>query len=88
MAGKVDCQIVVGGVYKFFNTTGTPLEIIFDFLKEQNHLISWLDLYYEAKENGMKHTRILSKIEGPTIDCFGVDYWKVVEERLNEICGS
>src|SRR5688572_28584362 len=83
IVGKTtDDKIVVRGVYRFFETHGLPLEIIFDLLKERNMIPDWINLVEEAELAGMKFSRILSKLEDPIADSWGYEFSRVVIKTL------
>lgn len=79
-----DGKDVFKGVYRFYETEGLPLDIIFDSIFQRNGMISWIHFYEEACANGMKHDRIISKLEEPVCDVWGKGFFDVVHERLNE----
>ena len=83
VTGKTDQeQTIVSGVYRLYATTGIPLDIIFDCLKQRNVIPDWLCFYVEAVEAGMKHDRIMSKLESAITDSYGKEFGDVVIERL------
>lgn len=87
-AGKTtDEKLVAKSVYRLYETSGISLEDLFEYLYTNNVMISWIDLHEEAQANGMKHARIMAKIQEPVIDVWGRDFWRVVEERLNKRFG-
>jgi hypothetical protein len=59
-----DDKMVVNGVFRFFETEGIPFDIIFDLLKRNNAIPDWISLYKEAVLSGMKHSRVISMLEG------------------------
>jgi len=75
--------LVVSGVYKFFETHGMPLDVLFSLLMDHNLMPSWLDFYNEAKRGGMKHDRILSKLDPAIVDVYGSKFKDEVINRLN-----
>lgn len=86
VVGKTEDGLeVVEGVYRYFETHGIPLDILFSVLRERNKVPSWLQFYDEAKAAGMKHDRILSKLDPAITDVYGSDFKKVVLEKLNQL---
>jgi len=82
IAGKSEDKLVIKGVYRLYETSGIPLDFIFDFIHSNGMTISWLDLHEEAQANGMKHKRILSKLEEPITNIWGEEYWEIVKKKL------
>jgi len=56
-------RLVVSGVFKLFETTGLPLEIIVDELWEKGYVPSWEDFYKEAEAAGVGHRSIMIRIQ-------------------------
>jgi hypothetical protein len=83
-----DDKMVVNGVFRFFETEGIPFDIIFDLLKRNNAIPDWISLYKEAVLSGMKHSRVISMLEGFISDAFGVEISNVVIGKLEELYGS
>ena len=77
--------LVVGGVFNFFSTTGLPLDVLFDCLKQKNMIPDWLVFYVEASSSGMKHNRIISVLETTISDSYGAEFSKIVIDRLELI---
>lgn len=77
-----DGKDVVAGVYRFFETVGLPLDIVFDELRNRNAIPSWLHFYSEAQAAGLSHDRIISKLEEAVLDCYGAEFCRVVCETL------
>jgi hypothetical protein len=78
-------NLVVSGVYKFFETHGLPLDVLFALLSERNMMPSWIDFYDEAKRAGMKHDRILSKLDPALVDAYGPKFRDEIFNRLNNV---
>jgi len=88
-AGKTeDEKLVAKNVYRVYETSGIPLDDLFEHLMTNNGMVSWVDFHLEAQANGMKHKRIMSKLEEAVIDVWGRDFWRVVQERLNKMFGT
>jgi len=56
-------RLVVSGVFKLFETTGLPLEIIIEELWEDGYIPSWNDFYKEAEAAGVGHRSIMIRIQ-------------------------
>ncbi len=85
ITGKtVEGQLVLAGVYKFYETHGLPLDVIFDLLQARNSIPDWSAFHSEALKAGMKHDRIISKLAEAISDSFGAAYRDEVVRRLNE----
>ena len=75
-------KIVVANVFLLFDTYGLPLVTIFDFCKENDFVISWLDFYNEAKLAGWEHKTIISRLSDSICDVWGDEYRNAVMSRL------
>lgn len=75
IVGKTtDGKLVVSGAYKFFETHGLPLEVVFQLLQDHNAIPCWQSFYREAQTAGMKHDRILAKLEPAIADSYGTKF--------------
>ena len=81
-------RTVVGGVYRAFETHGIPLDLLLEQLHQKGLVPSWTDFYVEALSAGMKHERILSKLEPALCDVYGRDFKNTVIGRLNALKGG
>jgi hypothetical protein len=81
-------SIVVAGVYRFYETTGLPLDVMFECLRRKDMIPDWLTFYVEAMRAGMKHDRIISKLDPAISDTYGKEFKDTVIERLELIAGS
>ncbi len=89
VAGKTeDGRLVVKGIYRLYETSGIPLDFLFDYIHSNNMVVSWLDFHQEAQGNGMKHKRIISKLEEPVVGNWGAEYWEVVKHNLIAYFGN
>lgn len=79
---------VISGVYRAFETHGLPLDLLLEQLNEKGLVPSWPDFYVEALSAGMKHERILSKLEPALLDVYGRDFKNEVIRRLNALKGG
>ena len=78
-------EVVVGGLWKTYETYGLPLDVIFDVCIRRNWIPSWIDLYKDMIDSKMEHGRIISKLEEAINDSFGKDYCGAVISRLEKI---
>jgi len=84
-SGKTtDDKIVLSGAYHFFETHGVPLDVLFTLFMERNSVPDWVELYQSARLSGMKHDRILSKLEEAISDSFGKKWSDIVISRLDK----
>lgn len=64
--GKTICNnyIIVDGeeVFKLFDTSGLPLEIVFMELKDRGYMCDWESFYRSAERHGWKHKTIISRL--------------------------
>jgi len=79
-----DNKKAVAGIWKTFETHGIPLDIIFTICMRKESVPDWILLYNEMKLSGMKHTRIISKLEEAISDSFGKEWSDVVISRLDK----
>lgn len=82
---STDGKPVYAGTYKFFETNGLPLDILFSCFKEKGWIPDWIDFYLSAMSAGMEHKRIISKLEEAISDSFGKEWTNQVISRLNQI---
>jgi len=78
---------VFGGIYKFYETHGLPLDVILHVFVDKGWIPDWIDFYKDARKAGMAHDRILSKLEEAISDSFGKEWSDGVILRLNQIFG-
>lgn len=76
---------LVDGVWAMYETHGLPLDIIFDLCIRKEWMPDWIELYKQMLSSGMKHSRILSKLESDINDSFGKEFGDVVISRLDQI---
>jgi hypothetical protein len=76
---------VMSGIYKFYETHGLPLDVIFSLFIEKGYVPDWIDLYKSAKNAGMKHDRIISKLEESISDSYGKEFCEKVISVLDSI---
>lgn len=75
------------GVYKFYETHGLPLDVIFTVFQQKGWAPDWIDLYLGAVAAGMEHDRIISKLEADISDSYGKEWSDAVILRLSKIFG-
>lgn len=81
-----DGKPVMSGIYRFYETYGLPLDIIFDVFVKKDWVPSWIDLYKDCQLAGMSYNRILSKIgEAISDSLFGKEYSDIVISKLDTI---
>lgn len=78
-----DGKPVVDGVYRFYETHGVPLDVVLEGLKLRGMVPCWVSLYREARAAGMKHDRIVSKVEAAIADSYGSEVKIAVVSGLN-----
>ena len=79
-----DGQPVVKGIFKFFDTTGIPLFIVFDLCKQQNWLPSWIHFYNEAKGRGWSHKTIIDRLREGMEDIYEKKFTFTVIDKLEK----
>lgn len=75
---------VYKGVYKFYETYGLPLDVIFTTFQRKGWVPDWIDFYIGAIAAGMEHDRIISKLEADISDSYGKEWCDAVILRLNK----
>jgi hypothetical protein len=80
-----DGKVLVAGVFAFYETHGLPLDVILSLCIQKNWMPCWMTLYKDMLKAGMKHDRILSKLEEAISDSFGKAFCDVVIFRLDNI---
>ena len=78
-----NAKILVDGIWAMYETHGLPLDIIFDLCIRKEWMPDWIELYKQMRDSGMKHSRILSKLEESINDSFGKEFGDVVILRLS-----
>ncbi len=76
---------VVAGLYKIHADEGIPLDMVFNYCLENNIVPDWISLYKDARSQGMKHDRIISKLEESIIESFGSKWAETVISTLNKV---
>ena len=75
-------KTVIKGIYRCFETTGLPLDVIVSWIKENDFIPSWYDYLTEATNAGINFERIKSRLEEVIVDIYGNHYWKIVKFKL------
>jgi hypothetical protein len=78
-----DDKKVMGGLYSCYETHGLPLDMLLSCCISNNWMPDWIDFYLAALAAGMKHCRILSKLEEAVSDSFGKEFCDVVISKLD-----
>jgi hypothetical protein len=83
-----DGKRVFTGLYKFYETIGLPLDVLLSCFHAQNIAPDWMDFYKSARQAGMGHDRIISKLEEAISDSFGRECSDQVIFTLDKIFKS
>ena len=75
--------LVVSGLGKLYFQEGLPLSVVFDQCKERNILPSWIHLFKELSDNGMKKDRILHLLNEQVYDSYGKEF----RDHVVKFCG-
>jgi len=59
--------------------------MIFQQLKKENMIPSWVHLYLECSKFGMKHSRIISEIKENMTGIYPTEFIEVVIEKLDNL---
>lgn len=78
-----DNKKVVNGIFRLFDSTGLPLDVVFSMCEEKNIIPSWIDFYNDAIKQGWTEKTIMNRLEINIRDVYGKPYWIEVEKRLN-----
>lgn len=79
---------MVSGVYRFYETTGVPLDVVFEVLRDRNMIPCWSLFLLEAVEAGMGAERALSKLVAAISDSYGAELANYVDKRIREMAGD
>lgn len=84
LVGKTsDGKMVVSGVAALYFQDGLPLSVVFDLLTDKGCVPSWIHLYNEMKQNGMKDERIRHLLNEHIFESYGKEYRDEVMRRLD-----
>jgi len=78
----VDGKRVVGNVFRYVESRGIPLDIVFHKLYQHDLIIDWIDFYEDSQKAGWLIKTTLNKIEEGLIDAMGKEYTHEVLKRL------
>lgn len=78
-------KTVYAGVYRLFETVGLPLDVILGGLRDNNAIPCWVSFHREARAAGMKHERILSKLDEAISDALGAGFRDHVIQTLQAL---
>lgn len=82
IVGTADGRHVVGGVFRFFETHGLPLDILVEALWRRKLVIDWLDFWDSARAAGVKPSRLVAMIEAAVADSISAQRAEGVIRRL------
>lgn len=80
-----DGKPIMAGIFSFYETHGLPLDVILITFIEKGWVPDWVEFYETAISAGMKHDRILSKLEEAISDSFGKEWNDVVISKLHKM---
>jgi hypothetical protein len=83
-----DNKKVIGGIFTMFQVNGIPLEIMFEFLQNNNSVPDWIDFYKGAKKHGMNHNKIIFLLRDGILDGYDPQWSDIVIANLNKIFGE
>jgi hypothetical protein len=76
---------VVSGLYKLYETIGLPLDIILSVFHQKDWIPDWINFYCAALSAGMRHTRIISKLQEAISDVYGSEWSDIITSKLNTL---
>lgn len=82
-----DGKTVVSGVFRFHETEGLPLDILFEALRMKDAQPDWTSFYREALSAGMTPERIFAKLDPALSDIYGSEFRNVVLGKLKTLTG-
>lgn len=80
--GAIGPTPVFKGLYRFSETEGIDLPSLLIIFREKGWGVCWTSYYEEALEAGMKHGRVMVRLEMAIADAYGPSHRDVVIERL------
>ena len=83
-----DGKQVLSNVFRFYDTVGLPLTVVFQILDDKGFLICWSSFFQDATKAGWKPETILSRLEESIVDVYGKGFWLKVREKLMIIEGG
>lgn len=75
---------VVTGVYRYYETYGIPLDVLFEELRKRGFVPDWNAFIQEALDAGMKKSRILSMLSPALSDTYGENFCNHVVSKLEQ----
>ena len=69
---------VIAGIFRFKESYGMPLDVIFDNLQGRSMVPSWFHLLKEAKRAGVNQEKFMTELKYSIISIYGMKYWKKV----------
>lgn len=85
MGRTTDGRLVVGGVYRFYETEGLPLDVLLEHLQDHQMIPDWQAFVREAILAGMRFDRVVSWLDAAIVDSFGVETRNQVIPRLRPV---
>lgn len=82
IAGLVDGGYAYGGVYRFHETTGTPLSVIVEEVTRKGGVVALDEYLREAQAAGMSGDRAAQKLAEAFSDSLGAEHAGQVALRL------
>jgi hypothetical protein len=80
----IDGKIVLDGLFGAYETHGIPLDTLIAAIHEDGMVPCWLSFYDDAIKAGMKHSRIVAKLDEAISDAVSAAYRDVVIAKLLE----
>ncbi len=80
-----DGKDVLSGVFRFYETEGLPLDVLFEALLLKEALPCWTSFFQEALAAGMAPERIFAKLDPAIVDVFGTEFRDVVIGKLRAV---
>jgi len=75
-------NLVISGIFRFKETHGMTLDVIFDCLKDRNMVPSWLHLLEESENAGVNFEKFMTELEYSIINVYGKKYWSKISPLL------
>ncbi len=79
-----DGKPVFAGIFRVTETYGIPLDILLDAVRTRA-VPCWMSYYKEARSAGIKHDRIIARLEPALSDVYGDEYMDYVVKALNTL---
>lgn len=75
-------RVVMGGVFRFYDEKGLPLEILLQAFEDRELVVDWKSFCDDALEAGWEWKTILSRIEEPIKDVYGKHTFDEILKRI------